>query len=479
MKQKSNSKWLLTSATTLIVTVILLFPTCGKKELASKDFLVGSFRNEVNGWIYIHVEGEPFQRGYQHGYLLGDEIATKVLPNVKFYIETVLGSSWDTFRDVVTRIHWPKTPDEYQKEIQGIAEGVTAKGHKDVDIIDIAALNNWLQIAWGYLPWSQAKEMAKIELKDLSIGACSAFIATGDATANGEIVMAHNTWIDYVYGIYWNIIIDLTPETGHSIMVQTCPGFIHSGPDWCMNSNGIMVTETTIAGFFGFDPEGIPETVRLRKATQYANSIDEWIDIMVHGANGEYANDWLVGDRKTGEIACLELGIKNHRVWRKTNGYFVGSNIAQDQKLREEETKFPYDDRNTSMASRWARWEQLMKANYGQIDVDLAKKMISDHHDISLGKEQASANTICGHIDLDVRGLPQWECPAYYPCGAIDGKIISSTLNKNWKMWCAFGHPCGLGFDANKFLQQHTEFIDQKPQLADLPSYPWTLFPPK
>src|SRR5439155_6746860 len=32
-------------------------------------------RFERAGWIYLHVEGEPGARGFQHGYLLAKEIA--------------------------------------------------------------------------------------------------------------------------------------------------------------------------------------------------------------------------------------------------------------------------------------------------------------------------------------------------------------------------------------------------------------------
>lgn len=69
---------------------------------------------------------------------------------------------------------------------------------------------------------------------------------------------------------------------------------------------------------------------------QYASSIDEWLKIMIQGANGEYANDWLIGNTKAGAIACLELGIKNYKVWRKKDSYLFGSHIAQDPKLRQE-----------------------------------------------------------------------------------------------------------------------------------------------
>jgi len=31
-------------------------------------------RFEKNGWTYIHIEGNPEERGFQHGYLLANEI---------------------------------------------------------------------------------------------------------------------------------------------------------------------------------------------------------------------------------------------------------------------------------------------------------------------------------------------------------------------------------------------------------------------
>ena len=60
---------------------------------------------------------------------------------------------------------------------------------------------------------------------------------------------------------------------------------------------------------------------------------------MLEGNNGGYANDWLLGDRKTGEIAQFELGLKHHRVWRTKDGYFVGSNFASDPKVLADETR--------------------------------------------------------------------------------------------------------------------------------------------
>jgi hypothetical protein len=76
-----------------------------------------------------------------------------------------------------------------------------------------------------------------------------------------------------------------------------------------MNSAGIIITETTIGGFSGYDPAGIPEFVRAREAAQYAASIDDFARIMKEGNNGGYANTWLVADTGKNEIGRLELGL--------------------------------------------------------------------------------------------------------------------------------------------------------------------------
>src|ERR1051326_4833138 len=111
------------------------------------------------------------------------------------------------------------------------------------------------------------------------------------------------------------------------------PGVITSDDDFGVNSAGIMISETTITQFWGYDPQAKPEFVRSRKALQYANSIDDYVRMIKDGNNGGYANDWLIGDRKTGEIAYLELGLKNTPLWRTKDGYFISSNFARDPKL--------------------------------------------------------------------------------------------------------------------------------------------------
>ena len=152
-------------------------------------------------------------------------------------------------------------------------------------------------------------------------------------TKDHQIVIAHNNWTSYLAGERWVVIFDIQPEHGNRILMDGFPGVITSDDDFGVNSAGMMITETTITQFEGWDPNGKPEFMRSRKALQYANNIDDYVRIIKEGNNGGYANDWLIGDRKTGEIAYLELGLKNTPLWRTKDGYFVSSNFARDPKL--------------------------------------------------------------------------------------------------------------------------------------------------
>ena len=60
--------------------------------------------------------------------------------------------------------------------------------------------------------------------------------------------------------------------------MQGSPGWIHSGTDFFLTDAGLVGSETTISGFSGFDEKGVPEFVRMRRATQDAATIDEWCE---------------------------------------------------------------------------------------------------------------------------------------------------------------------------------------------------------
>lgn len=442
------------------------------REPQADPRLKNAFRRaEQNGWIFVHLEGSPAEIGYQHGYLLSREI-----DDAKKAIELDLthGSrDWAFYRNAAEKVLWPKVPAEYQTEIQAIVDGVRARGSK-LDTWDLVAVNAWLELSPYYLNWYE-KANKTGAAKQPTPEHCSAFVATGSYTKDGKPLIAHNNWTDYLTASRWNIMFDIAPSTGQRFIMDGMPGLIHSGDDFGINAAGIMITETTISQFNGFDPEGIPEFARARKAMQYSESIDDFARIMKEGNNGGYANDWLVADRKTNEVASLELGLKNVNLSRTKDGYFVGSNYPIDPKLTREETDFDVNDRRVSANARHIRWDALMAQYKGSLDVALGQKFLGDHFDTYDNKVQAGERTLCGHIDMSPRGSKPWQ-PEYGPAGTAQSKVASAAMAERMELTAALGHACGTHFKAGPHLSKHPEFAWQKPLLRDVDARPWTTF---
>jgi Phospholipase B len=443
---------------------------------ASKDpRLAGAYTFQRGGWTYVHLDGLPEQIGFQHGYLLGPQIAD-ALHVFKVEDEHSTKRDWQFFRDASQKMFWPHIDAEYQAELKGIAEGAQARGIR-VDVWDIVALNGTMELSEYYVPWLDKKQHALNAPSIHAPGNCSAFIATGSWTKNGKIVIAHNNWSSYAEGSRWTIMFDIQPTHGHRILQDGVPGMITSNDDFGLNDAGIMITETTISRFEGWNENGVPEFVRSRKALQYANSIDDYAATMIAGNNGGYANDWLVGDRKTGEIAYLELGLQHTPIWRTKDGYYVSSNFPRDASLIKDETDgWNANDLSASANARHARWEQEMKAHKGQIDVEMAEKFLGDHEDVFTHQQNADQRTLCGHVDAAKEGVPQWDMGPYNPFGAVQGKVTDSDLAGKMTMEAHAGHPCGEDFLAKPFLAAHPEYAWQAPILRDMKSGPWTEF---
>lgn len=162
-------------------------------------------------------------------------------------------------------------------------------------------------------------------------------MATGSATVDGRPVIAHESFDDFWSGQYFNICEVIKPAKGFAIKMQTIPGYISSMTDFYVTAAGLGITETTLAGFVGYDVDGVPEYVRSRQASQYAKTIDEWIKIENTGNNGGYANIWMLVDANTNEIARYEEGLKHKELLRTKDGYFCRCNAAHNPRIRNLE----------------------------------------------------------------------------------------------------------------------------------------------
>ena len=204
-----------------------------------------------------------------------------------------------------------------------------AKG-ADISVDEVVAWNNYFTLTESF--WANLPEEESIAIKGnikSSIGSregggqqerCSAFIANGDWTADGKIVVAHNNFSNFVDGQFAKYVIDLKPTKGNRILMMGFPGWIWSGTDFFVTSAGIIGTETTIGGFIAYE-NNIPISCRIRNAMQYGKNLDDYEKMLLEGNSGDYANSWLFGDTNTNEIMRIELGLRFHNTERTKNGY--------------------------------------------------------------------------------------------------------------------------------------------------------------
>jgi hypothetical protein len=295
-----------------------------------------AFRFEEKGWIFVHIEGEPYKRGFQYGYLTANEIKTfinRLAINVDRGNPTL---GWRNLRYQVDLLFLRKYESEYLTEMKGIADGASEKGitifDRKIDLLDIVPINSYIDLSYANdailkTPHAVTGKRFNTPEEQLDIPdilhKCSSFLANKSATTDGRVVFSQLfMWNGYT-GPSWNVITDVIPDKGNRLVYQTFPGGIHSGSDFYMNSKGLMMGETTVSQT-PFNIDGTPQSNRIRLAAQYANSIDDAVKYLLAKNNGMYTNDWLMADTKTDEIAIFCLGTYSSKLWRSSKNEFYG-----------------------------------------------------------------------------------------------------------------------------------------------------------
>lgn len=439
------------------------------------------FTFDQDGWHFLHIEGSPQERGYQYGCLLGDLIEDAISRQKRYYAE-VSGYDWEYFKKGAQEMWEASIDGEWIKELEAIVEGSRSIG-KIFDLWDLVVWNANSELTDYWFPKVASDYYDDQPAGEVQAGTpaawehknhCSAFIATGSYTADGDIIVAHSTWQTYENGRYANLVIDIIPESGGHIIMQSKPGYIHSQADF-YETEHLIIAETTIGNFKAYAKTGIPEFIRIRNAAQYAKTLDEFVSIMNEGNTGGYANTWLVGELKTGEIMRYELGLKYYNVDKTKDGFYAGFNAALDPRIRAYETSNAtlFADIKEPSGSRFVRIPQLIEEAKGNIDLEVAEIILSDHHDPYLKEDDhPGVRTICSHYDRDP--MDYGSRLPYRPQGSVDGKVGSTQTAKKFTIHARFGKSCGMPFSAEKFLSEHPQFEFLRDFLVDFPSLPWT-----
>jgi hypothetical protein len=392
------------------------------------------YRYPQAGWIVLHIEGTPYERGFQHGRLMAPEIAGFIRDLAAYRSSRAPADAWNDLRLIADALFLRRFDPELIEEMKGIADGAAAAGAKHdgrpVDFLDVVTINadietNFLEnalvaTATG-LEGRRFREPAEKGPVRQQESHCSAFAATGPATADGQVVIGHITMWNLFHAYHYNVWLDIKPSRGHRVLMQTYPGSIMSGLDYYQNDAGLVVCETTLAQT-KFDASGAPFADRIRRALQYADSIDQAVSILKQGNNGLYTNEWLLADTKTNEIAMFELGTHKSRLWRSskhewfggTAGFYWGCNNAKDVEVRMETIP--------SLSDRPAN------PVFHPSDRDRCWLGLFDH------KKKP--------IDVDF-GFIAFTTPPLAASHSLDAKFTTTAMARELATWAKFGPPMG------------------------------------
>jgi predicted choloylglycine hydrolase len=201
-----------------------------------------------------HVFGGPWQRGWQLGFLLADEIynLTKVAyslgspipPEVFKPFLQGLASYWGYF-----------VPLEFRIEMAAIAAGASARGY-NITYEDILVFNSMVDISY----WLQ------VHSDSLS---CTCLLATKSATKDGDTIIG--TTIDSWRQVRpYMVLVDVDPTIGYRCIYLSGAGCLGLNG---MNEMSLGQVEQSIGGWG--QKFGMPMMVQSRMILQYCKTIYE------------------------------------------------------------------------------------------------------------------------------------------------------------------------------------------------------------
>lgn len=424
------------------------------------------WRHPQAGWTVVHIQGEPYERGLQHGHLLAHEIASYIDALSRYWGPEAPRQAWEHNRRLSNAMFLRGFTKEQLQEMKGIADGAAAEGvtvhGRPVELADIVTINSSNEIdtlddaltatptgleGLRGSPSADRKQASAAQPRKKKPLRCNAFAAIGPATRDGKLVFGHITMYDLYPANHYNVWMEVRPSQGYRFVMQTTPGGMHSGMDYSINEAGLLLSETTLDQG-PLAPAGVSLASRIRQAQQYADSIDSAVEILGRNGNGLVSTEWILADIRRNEIALLTLGT-NERVLRRSSrnewlagaeGFYWSDNNIKDPGVRLE-TAGALDGRPSAAAvyepsKRDAVWLRMYEQSKGAIDLDFARRMLSTPEIVS----------------------------AY----AVDAKYTDATLAAGFQTWASFGPPVGAIWQPS--IKEQMQFPDIKPLIHN----PWT-----
>jgi hypothetical protein len=233
------------------------------QQTARADLLNGGWVEQRGGITILHVNGSNYQMGFQHGFLLREQVQENIRAFLHFAEELI---SYETLLGMWNRMS-PYVPIEYKEEMQGIADGANVS-YDDV-VVSITAVEYADHGCYGIATWGPATQNGMLyHSRSFDLPSSIKDNVTGKHPYDNSILVVRN------------------PENGSASLCPSIAGSFHTGGG--INEHGVALG-IQICWSKDQTFEGNPYHFRVQAALDHATTAEEAIAIVntnrTHGFN--------------------------------------------------------------------------------------------------------------------------------------------------------------------------------------------------
>lgn len=350
---------------------------------------------------FINFDGEPRERGRQHGEMMRSEIAA----NAEFYLKYFCAHGINQKAIQAETERWltflEKLSPDYVEELRGIAEAALLPAET------ITMFNIIHELA------ARVRDRRAADLADWVVDGCTSVGLMPEATALGSTMLAQN--MDAMAATCGTFFVGKTPGGNK----PSCLGIFEAGcaaPYAGLNEAGIgLVHNSLFTAIDGKGPMTAPFMLRCRSILQ-ARTFDSAIRVVIGTAHRNASMNYLIGHAE-GEIISIETSPNAKRYLYPEDGVLTHANHCEagGDISSEMERLVP----STLFRSR--RLGRHLRSNLGNIDVDHILAGLKDHF--------SYPGSICRHP----------ENHSSWPASTVAGVIMDL---KRFVLFATDGPPC-------------------------------------
>jgi len=366
-----------------------------------KKYGKGFLEERESGLRILHLKGTAYERGYQRG-MLQDDLTYVTTSNITELMAWCGGddpkSGLKIIQDAKNKME-PFVPYQFRQEIKGMADALVSQG-SPVNYDDI--MLHLVGADLGMMDLKQNLNQSQKRNSFPKISRCSSFSAWGNATKDGNMIMAGNEdYYDTEEELKKRPIAVIEPTDGGYGYVGALWDvfFVASG----INEAGIGINGHLVSS----DSEsllGVSAELLLGMVLQYADCIEDAVEMLTvyPRTNGIIIH---ISDANTKRSAMIEYTAEDITVrfsepdkdmiwttnhfnsypgWQGYSGFNMAPTYDERAGLEDissiEKWQESLEKIGKGRAGRYGRYRELINSNYGNIDLDITRAIISDRY---------------------------------------------------------------------------------------------------